>query len=155
MTETRNKYGLEACLEQIEWEVRVLQKDPKAMLGEYIIRAEQDAWFNKKMIEAMKVFIRERDIRWNSDTSRRPKKMRRFMVYIDDGESVMKIAVPAYDEEDAREYVQGNGEVIAVKLVTTPCPMDGMDVSLFTSQGYSEHEADFFIRALSRIGMLD
>ena len=43
--------------------------------------------------------------------------MKRFMVYLDDGDNVYKLAIPAKDEKAAREYVQGNGEVIAVKEV--------------------------------------
>ena len=47
-----------------------------------------------------------------------------FMVYIDGGtdhdgnDIMMKIAVPAKDEQDARDYVAGNGEIIAVRDVS-------------------------------------
>ena len=47
-----------------------------------------------------------------------------FMVYIDGGtdqdgnDILMKIAVPAKDEQDARDYVAGNGDIIAVQDVS-------------------------------------
>ena len=72
-------FGLEACLESIRFDVEKLGRDPKEMLGEYIIRAEQDVFFNKKMIDAMKLYIRENGIRWNdisrSDFARMAWKM--------------------------------------------------------------------------------
>ena len=45
-------------------------------------------------------------------------KMKKYMIYLDDGRDCYKLAIPAKDEKAAREYVQGNGEVIAVKEVT-------------------------------------
>ena len=83
------------------------------------------------------------------------KKMRKYMVYIDDGDTCFKTAIPVYSEKDARDYVAGNGEIIMVKDVTDKYSNLDIDIRVFTSQGYTEHEADFFIRALRRIGMID
>ena len=44
--------------------------------------------------------------------------MKKFMVYMDDGKDCFKAAVPAENEQAARKYVEGNGEVIAVKDVS-------------------------------------
>lgn len=51
-------------------------------------------------------------------------RMRKYMVYLDDCDSCCKIAVPAIDEMAARKFVEGNGEVIAVKDVTEDYPID-------------------------------
>lgn len=44
--------------------------------------------------------------------------MRKYMVYMDDGCSCFKLAIPAANEKGARKYVEGNGEIIAVRDVT-------------------------------------
>lgn len=44
-------------------------------------------------------------------------------MYMDDGHDCFKIAVPAKDEKTARKYVEGNGEVIAVKDATNDFPI--------------------------------
>lgn len=41
----RNEFGLEACLESVEFEIEVLHKNPFEELGRAIIRAEQDVCF--------------------------------------------------------------------------------------------------------------
>lgn len=43
------------------------------------------------------------------------KKMSVFDLYMDDGEATYKVTVPAFSKKDAKEYVQGNGDVVAVK----------------------------------------
>lgn len=45
------------------------------------------------------------------------------MVYLDDGKDCFKVAVPAVNEKAARKYVEGNGEVIAVKDITEDFPI--------------------------------
>lgn len=42
-------------------------------------------------------------------------KMKIFNVYIDDGQNVFKIRVPAFDEKQAIDYCNGNGGVVAVR----------------------------------------
>ena len=42
------------------------------------------------------------------------KKLHVYTVYMDDGDA-FKVTVPAESEAAAREYVAGNGDVIAVK----------------------------------------
>ena len=44
--------------------------------------------------------------------------MKKYMVYMDDGRDCFKAAIPAANEKAARKYVEGNGEVIAIKDVT-------------------------------------
>ena len=51
------------------------------------------------------------------------KQMKKFMIYMDDGRDCFKIAVSAKNEKEARQYVEGNGEIIAVKDVTKDYPI--------------------------------
>ena len=43
------------------------------------------------------------------------KKLNAYKVYLDDGEMTYSVMVPAENKARAKEYVKGNGEVIAVK----------------------------------------
>lgn len=60
------QFDMDACYEAIEFEVKTLGHDPIRMLGQFIIRAEQDVFFNKTMIEAMKKYIKDNEIKWNA-----------------------------------------------------------------------------------------
>lgn len=59
-------FSLKACLESVEFEVEFLNVNPFEALGRAIIRAEQDVFFNKTMIEAYKTYIREHDLKWDN-----------------------------------------------------------------------------------------
>ena len=59
-------FSLKACLESVEFEVEVLKRNVFEELGRAIVRAEQDIFFNKTMIEAYKIYIKEHELRWNS-----------------------------------------------------------------------------------------
>lgn len=76
--------------------------------------------------------------------------MRKFFVYLDDGsENVMKVAIPAKNEKDAREYVSGNGEVIAVKDVTDRYPISLEYVAkALINAGFGQTETDLITRTL-------
>jgi hypothetical protein len=58
-------YGLNACYQQIKFEVEELHFDPICLLGKYILRNEQDPLFNSTMIPAMKQYIKDNNIKWN------------------------------------------------------------------------------------------
>lgn len=78
----------------------------------------------------------------------------KFMVYLDSGDNhgdVYKIAVPAKDEQDARDYVYGNGEVIAVRDVSDEYPIRADRVfDALKDAGFKEKEIDFIVRTLTR-----
>lgn len=78
----------------------------------------------------------------------------KFMVYLDVGDNhgdVYKIAVPAKDEQDARDYVYGNGEVIAVRDVSDEYPIRADRVfDALKDAGFKEKEIDFIVRTLTR-----
>ena len=83
-------------------------------------------------------------------------KMKRFMVYLDDGENVYKLAIPAKDEKSAREYVQGNGEVIAVKEVATKDLISAEKVGqALKNADFGKYEIDFITRALQEINICE
>lgn len=83
-------------------------------------------------------------------------KMKKYMVYLDDGQDVFKCAIPAKDEQSAREYVKGNGEVIAVKDVTSDYPISAEKVGeALKKSGFGEYEMDLVTRALQQIGICD
>ena len=50
--------------------------------------------------------------------------MKKYMVYLDDGKTCFKVAVPAINEKKAKEYVANNGEIIAIKDITEDFPID-------------------------------
>lgn len=78
------------------------------------------------------------------------------MVYLDDGKDVYKLAIPAKDEKTAREYVQGNGEVIAVKEVTNDYPISVDKVAqALKNANFGQIEIDYITRALSEINICE
>ena len=82
--------------------------------------------------------------------------MKKFMVYMEDREDVFKVAVPAESEKKAREYVDGNGEVIAIKDVTTDYPISNDKVArALEAAGFGKIEMDLITRALYQIGIAD
>lgn len=61
----KNIFGLEACMESVKFSVEFLHQNPFEELGRAIIRAEQDVFFNKTMIEAWKQYIKENELKWD------------------------------------------------------------------------------------------
>lgn len=59
------QFGLKACYEAVEFDVEKLGENPFEMLGRYIVRAEQDMFFNETMIDAVKKYIADKQIKWN------------------------------------------------------------------------------------------
>ena len=66
--ERRNKmadFSLDACYRSVVFSVEELKENPFELLGRYIIRADQDRWFNKTMIDAVKKYIEDNDLAWD------------------------------------------------------------------------------------------
>ncbi len=82
--------------------------------------------------------------------------MKKYMIYLDDGKDVYKLAIPATNEKKAREYVRGNGEVIAIKDITSDCPIsvDKVTQALLKSN-FGQIEIDLITRALQEINICD
>ena len=62
----RNQFGMEACMESVEFSVEFLHENPFEMLGRYMVRKEQDVLFNSTMIEAVQKYIKDHNIRWDA-----------------------------------------------------------------------------------------
>lgn len=75
--------------------------------------------------------------------------MKKFMVYMDDGHDVYKLAIPGEDEAAARKYVEGNGEVVAAKDVTEdwPISLDKVVEALRVAH-FGQVEIDYISRCL-------
>lgn len=58
-------YSLEACYEAVRYEVEVVGTNVFEALGRAIIRSEQDVFFNNKMIEAYKKYIKDNNLNWD------------------------------------------------------------------------------------------
>ena len=78
------------------------------------------------------------------------------MVYLDDGDNVYKLAIPAKDEKAAREYVQGNGEVVAVKELESRDLISAERVAqALENANFGKYEIDFITRALQEINICE
>ena len=81
---------------------------------------------------------------------------KKFFVYVDDGDNVMKIVVPAKNEKDAVKFVEGTGEVVRVKEVTEDYPISTWKVvAALNEYGFGKAEQEFIYRALNRCGICD
>lgn len=82
------------------------------------------------------------------------KKMKVYDVYLDDGHDALKVTVPAESQKAAEQYVQGNGEVVAIRK--NP---DIQDIDLhflaetLSRNGWGKTEIDIITRALSQVGL--
>lgn len=57
-------FSLDACMKSVKFDVEFLHMNPFEELGRAIIRAEQDVFFNKTMIEAWKKYIDDNGLTW-------------------------------------------------------------------------------------------
>ena len=81
---------------------------------------------------------------------------RKYMVYLDDGQGVYKVAIAAVCEETAAGFCKGNGEVIAIKDVTEDYPIDADKVSMaLDNAGFGKFEIDYICRALREFGIAE
>lgn len=81
-----------------------------------------------------------------------------YVVYMEDSIDVFKLHVPAENEKKAREYVQGNGEVLMVKrgerTIETPISMS-MIANALQAHHFGQMEIDLITRALSDCEFID
>lgn len=81
------------------------------------------------------------------------RRMNVYDLYMDDGHSTFKVTVPAFSKKDAKEYVQGNGDVVAIK----PADLQGIDLDALADAlkraQWGQMEIDIITRALAQIGL--
>ena len=51
------------------------------------------------------------------------KKLRKFMVYLDDGMNCYKVAIPEENLKMAKAFIHGNGDIISIKDITDDYPI--------------------------------
>lgn len=86
------------------------------------------------------------------------KLLRKYMVYLEDGEYLYKVAVPAEDEQVARDYVDGNGEILMVKDLTEENKLRIFSknvVEALKNYGFSTTQTDLIIRTLEITGVTE
>ena len=80
------------------------------------------------------------------------KKLHVYPVYLADGHA-SKVSLPAAREAAAREYVAGNGDVIAVK----DAPLQDIDTGCLADtlrrSGWGQMEIDVITRTLAAVGL--
>ena len=82
------------------------------------------------------------------------KKFTVYNVYLDDGDNVYKLAVPANSEEEAVKYCEGKGEIIAVKKNNLTQNIDTAALaSYLLSGGWDENEIIVITRTLAMCGL--
>lgn len=81
------------------------------------------------------------------------KKLRVYDVYLDDGQNAFKVTVPAESKADAKRYVEGNGDIVAVK----DCPLQDINLDYLATTlargGWGQMEIDVITRTLARVGL--
>ena len=58
-------FSLDACMDSVKFYVETCGHNPFEELGRAIIRAEQDVFFNKTMIDAWKQYIKDHNMSWD------------------------------------------------------------------------------------------
>lgn len=82
------------------------------------------------------------------------KMWKKYMVYLDDGRGAVRVAVPAPDEQTAKAFVEGNGEVVAVRDVSDAYEIDLDRVaSALARAGFSDVSIDYVVRTLEITGL--
>ena len=61
----KDMFGFEACMESVKFDIEYLHQNPFELLGRWTVRAEQDVFFNKTMIAALKKYIADNNMKWN------------------------------------------------------------------------------------------
>lgn len=81
------------------------------------------------------------------------KKMTVYTVYMDDGRNCFKITIPAFSKGEAISYVDGNGEIIAVKESDLKNIDIGCLADTLLNGGWGQLEIDVITRALTMVGL--
>jgi len=81
------------------------------------------------------------------------KKMTVYSVYMDDSYDTYKVTVPAESKKAAMKYVEGNGEVVAIK----ESELQDIDIECLATtlrnNGWGQMEVDVITRTLIQCGL--
>ena len=82
------------------------------------------------------------------------KKFKIYDVYMDDGRDCFKVTVPAQTKQGAIDYVNGNGEIIAIRESES---LKDIDVDYLAEtlrlNGWGQMEIDVITRLISVCGL--
>ena len=81
------------------------------------------------------------------------KKFHVYEVYLDDHHDVIKVTIPAESKAAVKKYVEGNGEIVAVK----DSALQDIDLNCLTDtlrrNGWGRMEIDVITRTLQAVGL--
>lgn len=83
------------------------------------------------------------------------KKLYVYNVYLESGDDVYKITVPAENEKDAVQYCTGNGEIVTVKKASFPGINPDILAGYMKEKGFTQEQIDVIARVLIRTGLTD
>ena len=81
------------------------------------------------------------------------KQMHIYYAYLDDGTNTFKVPVPAYSVKEAREYVRGNGEIVAIKEDKDSIIDGGQVYTALKNAGFDRYTAEIVMRLVSLSGL--
>lgn len=80
--------------------------------------------------------------------------MRIFTVYLEDGDNVYKVLVPAENEEAAKEQANGNGDIVTIKDSTSENRFDTPELwGILEKAGYDKKKIQLLDRLLENLGL--
>ena len=81
------------------------------------------------------------------------KKFHVYEVYLDDNHDVIKVTIPAESKVAVKKYVEGNGEIVAIK----DSDLQDIDLSCLTDtlwrNGWGHKEISVITRTLQAVGL--
>ena len=81
------------------------------------------------------------------------KKFNVYDVYMDDGVNAFRVTVPAPNKAEAKKFVEGNGEVVAIK----DCDLQDIHIPTLTNTlnnaQWGQKEIDVITRCLMMCGL--
>lgn len=81
------------------------------------------------------------------------KQMHIYYAYLDDGTNTFKVPVPAYSVKEAREYVRGNGDIVAVKEDKDSIIDAGAVYTALKDAGFDRYAAEIVMRLVNLSGL--
>ncbi|HKL94895.1 MAG TPA: hypothetical protein VJ845_00550 [Haploplasma sp.] len=81
-----------------------------------------------------------------------------YEIIMESGDSVYKVVVPAFNEKDACDFVQGNGEIVRIKLSEVYNDINKISNDKFIDalrlSQFGEMEINILSRALSQLNLI-
>ncbi len=122
-------------------------KDLAPFLEGFVEWSSADGLF-RDVFEGGRVHSISPTVQWENEPILVPH-LKKYFAYLDDDRNVFKVPVPAINEKAVIEYVNGNGEIIAIKDATKDYPISLEKVrDALAKQEFGEAEIALILRAL-------